>query len=508
MEKYLIAHDLGTSVNKASLITTEGIILRTHSVGYPVHHKLPGWAEQDPNQWWDAFCECNSAILQGIDINEVAGISLTGQMMCCLPVASSGKVLYPAIIWADRRAEEESLYLSNSFGVERYYQTTGMRNSPNYTLPKIMWLKKHFPEVYNKTYKFISPKDYINYRLTGRFCTDPESAAYMHCLDWRTKQWSGSLLEIAEIDEEKMPEIMPSSTIIGFVSQSAAKESMLRAGLPVVMGIGDGGATTLGTAVLEPGEAYTSLGTSSWVCVITGKTNLDPQRSFSKLNYLGTTRDSGTMQAGGYSFEWMKNTLCEPELELARRNGDSVYTHIEQKMEQSAPGARGILFLPYLLGERSPFWDPKLKAAFLGIGAQASRIDLCRSVMEGVTMHLKLIFERIRDVNEPIEISSMKLVGGGAKNLLWRQIFADIYNMPIQITLQPEQAGTLGTAVLAGVGLGIYSDISVIRQFQKTTEIIYPIPENVSLYSRLFEIFIDSQKVMTEINHRLTELEL
>ncbi|MDR3589863.1 MAG: FGGY-family carbohydrate kinase [Negativicutes bacterium] len=506
LKNYLIAHDLGTSGNKAVLVTADGKIVRSHSVSYPVDKTLPGHAEQNPRLWWDAFCQCNQALLEGLDSAEVAGVSLCSQMMCCLPVDRDGGILHPAIIWADHRACQEAEWLEVTVGRERYYQIVGMRASANYSLPKILWLKNHRPELYRNTYKILNPKDYINYLLTGRIATDPETAAYMHCFDWRAKDWSPDILAAAGVDVEKLPELMETGSVLGAVTSAAAQVCSLAAGTTVVMGIGDGGAATLGTATIEPGEAYTSLGSSSWVCVVTGSKKLDPDRSISKLNFLNTQRDSGTMQAGGYSYSWLRDTLCWQERQQAKLGGEKDYVLIDRLAEQASPGAGGVLFLPYLFGERSPYWDTKLRGAFLGITARTERSDLCRSVLEGVSMHLGLILDRIRQVNSLGDLRCMKLVGGGANSPLWRQIFADVYGLPVTTTDQSDQAGALGVAAVAGVAVGMYPDLHVVKQFQQVTSITEPDPKKQLYYRQLSELFSDAHVALKDLNHRLTDL--
>jgi xylulokinase len=506
LQKYIIAHDLGTSGDKAILLNTDGEILHTHSSGYTVHHQAAGWAEQNPRDWWKTFCLCNRAVLEGISTEDIAGICITGQMMCCLPLSITGTVLHPAIIWADTRATEESRQLEERVGADLFYRITGMRASANYTLPKIMWLKKHRSEVYAETYKFLSPKDYLNYRLTGVYAVDPENAANMHCFDRITMDWSELLLEASDIDRTKLPDLKPAGTVLGGIHKEAAGECGLRIDTPVIMGTGDGGAATLGSGVINPGDAYTSVGTSSWVCLISGRDCLDPLRSISKLNYLDTVRDSGTMQAGGFSYSWLRDTLCQQECEAASLSGEKEYILIDRLAEQSPPGAGEVLFQPYLLGERSPYWDPKLRASFLGITTKTTRAAICRSVMEGVTLHLKLILDKICQVNQIIAPKEMRLVGGGAQSPLWRHIFADVYGLPIVTSRYAGQAGTLGTAVLAGKALGVFSSLSLVKKFQQIAEVTEPDQGRVRYYQELIRIFEDAQTALIDINHRLSDL--
>lgn len=506
MGNLFLTHDIGTSCDKASLLDTEGNILRSNSEAYPIHFSGDGWAEQDPDHWWSAFCKNNRVLLEGIDPREILGVSASGQMMTCLPVDREGRVLHPAIIWADGRATAETAEILERIGLERFYGIVGMRPSANYSLPKFVWLKRNRPDIYRGTYKFLGPKDYINLRLSGLIATDPEEASYMHLLDMHARTWSDYLLETMGLDREKLPDILPCGTVLGEVTAKAAEACGLLAGTPVILTTGDGDTATLGAGVVEIGDAYTSIGTSSWVSILTGKDVMDPTCSIAKVDCFGTWRDSGTMQAGGYSYSWLKDTLCLPETEQAQREGTSAYRLIDELAASVPTGSGGTLFLPHLMGERTPYWDPKLRGAFLGLGARTTRAHLCRSVLEGVAMHLGLILRRIREVNQPLGIRSMCLVGGGSGSPLWRQIFADVYNLPVTKTRLAHETGTLGNAVLIGMALGIYKDIRIAKEFQKVESVTEPIPENVRRYQQLQPVFEQALQNLVQTNHDLTAL--
>ncbi len=508
MAGYLIAHDLGTSANKAALLDLDGHILKTHTVDYPMAHPHAGWAEQDPSLWWQAFCRCNRAVLEGIDPAEVAGIAVTGQMMCCLALDAKGAPLYPGMLWADTRARDEAEAIERAVGADAFYNIVGMRAAANYALPKMMWLKRHQPAVYAATKLFLTPKDYINFRLTGRFATDPENAAYLHAYDLHTGRWSDTLTGAAGIDAGKLPEILPADSLLGGVTAAAAAETGLAAGTPVAVGMGDGGTTTLGTGTIEPGEGYISLGTSSWVCVVTGSGNMDPDRSISKLKYLSTLRDSGTMQAGGFSYSWLRDTLFSNEALSAEKAGGNVYAVIDELAAASPPGARGVLYLPYLLGERAPLWDTRIKGAFLGLSGATNRADLARGVLEGVAYHMNSIFQTILQVNglRPADIKRLRLVGGGAKSPLWQQIFADLFEVPISTAEHSGQAGVLGTAILAGVALGLYPDCGKVRDFLSDRTRVEPDAERSAFYRRGFAVFTGAERALRETNYRLGAL--
>ena len=503
---YLLAQDIGTSAAKATLFSAEGQLLRTCSTAYTVDEPHPGWAQQDAMDWWLAFCENNRIILEGIDVSQLAAVSVSGQMMGCLPVAQTGEPLGPALIWADGRALEEAEQIRQTVGHRRFFSITGMSISENYSLPKILWIRKHFPEIYEKTYCFLQSKDFITQKLTGEFVTESSDAQYYHAYDIIRNCWSQELLDVFCLDGNKFPRLVKAGTPVGTVRQEIAEECHLPAGTPVVEGLGDGRAALIGTGVLSIGDAYISLGTSSWISLISTSAELDPDRGEDKIVFIepGVYVCGGTMNAGGYSFDWMRRTLCQPEERAAREAGTSVYEQIDLLTAGSGPGAGGVMFLPYLLGERDPYLDPNVRGAFLGLSSRSTRADMCRSVMEGVAMHLNLFKQQLEQTEQ---IHSMRIVGGGAKNPVWRQIFADIFNMPILETNVSDEAGSLGTAVMAGIGVGLYRDVSVVHRFQKVLSITYPNPENRKLYDEMQNVFNGAYAAVRDISHALTHIQ-
>ncbi|HEX3027339.1 MAG TPA: FGGY-family carbohydrate kinase [Clostridia bacterium] len=505
MASYLLSHDIGTSASKATLFHYNGEISKSSTIAYEAEYSNGTWAEQDPRQWWDAFCQNNQTILEGIDPAEVAAVSISGQMMGCLPVDQDCKPLYSSIIWADGRSVQQAEELLKTIGNEEFFPITGMTISPNYGIEKAMWVKKHMPGIFGKTYKFLQSKDYITCRLCGEFVTEASDAQYMHCYDIKTGDWSGRVLRAAGIDRDKLPGLVKSGTLLGKVMPSIAQECGLSPCTAVVEGIGDGRASLLGTGVIELGDAYISLGTSSWVGMIVKAREpvYQPASHQAVVPFLNPDYivDGGTMQAGGLSLNWLKKELCRYEQSLSEKGGAGVYQLIDSEVLKSSAGSNGVIFLPYLMGERDPWWNTEAKAAFLGLKAESSRADLYRSVLEGVAMNLAAILRMSGNLEE---IKSMRITGGGAKSRVWRQIFADVLDMPIIKTNIGDEAGSLGTAVLAGIGIGLYRDYSVIQSFHKIEEITYPIPSNVSVYQKMQPVFEDSYRALTGINHRLS----
>ena len=503
---YLLAQDIGTSSAKAALFTSDGVLVRSCSTFYEVQRPAPNWAQQNAEVWWDAFCENNHKLLDGLDISCLAAISVSGQMMGCLPIDTTGSPLYPSIIWEDGRALEQAKKIEKIYGEDAFYLITGMHISENYALPKIMWLKETQPDIYRRTACFLQSKDYIVYRMTGKMVTEATDAQYYHCFDILKNQWSADLLNAVEIGIDKFPKLVKSGTIVGHVQPSIARECGLPSGLPVVEGLGDGRAALVGTGVLSIGDAYISLGTSSWMSFITSSEDLDPHSGDEKIVFLqpGVFVGGGTMNAGGYSLQWMKERLCEPEAIRSSKCGTSVYDEISSLVNTCAPGSGGVIFLPYLLGEREPYFDSRMRGAFLGLSASTTRAQMCRSVMEGVAMHLNL-FKRLAEKNDTLH--TMRIVGGGAKNAVWRQIIADIFEMPILETNISDEAGSVGVAVMAGMGIGLYHDIQAVNQFQKIVSITQPREEFFPIYRKLQLLFESSYDVLKETSHALADLQ-
>ena len=505
MAKYLLSHDIGTSADKATLFTFDGTILRSRLESYPVHYFNANWAEQDAEDWWKAFCKNNRAILEGLDPAEVAAISLSGQMMGCLPLDRDCKPIRPSIIWTDGRATKEAAALEEKVRLQSFYNIVGIRPSANFTIEKVMWLMEHEPGTYEKTYKFMQSKDFIGARLTGSFVTDPSDAGYTHAYDMYGRCWSEVIFKAAGADVEKFPDIVEPGTLIGKVRASVAEEAGLAPGTPVAEGVGDGRASMIGIGVLRPGDAYTSLGTSSWVSRITDAPGMDPRCRIQKGAFTpGTYSDGGTMQAGGLSVNWMKSQLCLYEQELAKTGGGSAYDYINKEIESCPAGAGGVIFLPYLMGERAPLWDNGAKGAFLGLRGESTRAEMLRAVREGVSMNLTIILKIMQGIKD--DMTSMRIVGGGSKSAVWRQILADCFNMPIVKTNISDEAGSLGTAVLAGICVGVYQDLGAVHAFHKVESVTEPIKENVARYRQLQPIFEDAYYALREINHRLGEL--
>ncbi|MEG0984850.1 MAG: FGGY-family carbohydrate kinase [Clostridia bacterium] len=464
--QYILAHDLGTSGNKATLFGEDGRLVASTVFSYGTHYFNGTWAEQDPEDWWRAVCETSKALLAstGIAPQAVAAVSFSGQMMGCLCVDRAGTPLRPSIIWADQRAQAQTAALGAHIPLKDYYHAVGHRNSASYGLQKLMWVRDNQPEIYKKTWKALNAKDFIVFRLTGKMLTEPSDASGNACVNLRTFDWSQEILSCAGIGLDKFPEIVPSTHVAGGVTEEAARATGLVAGTPVVMGGGDGCCANVGAGSVRPGAAFSYVGSSSWIATTSAAPVFDEEMRTVTWAHLvpGLYAPNGTMQSAGGAYNWLKSQICLKETADAAARGISAYDLINAEVAQSPVGANGVVFLPYLLGERSPRWNSEATAAFLGLKMENERKDLLRSVLEGVTMNLAIILDVLRAHGA---ITELLVIGGGAKGAVWRQIMADVYGAKIKVPKLLEEATSMGAAVTGGVGVGLFKDFDAIDQF-------------------------------------------
>lgn len=488
--KYILAHDIGTSGNKATLFNEEGKMVSSEVFSYDCHYFNDNWAEQDPEDWWKAICvTCKNLIAKsGIDAADIAVVSFSGQMMGCLCVDKNGNPLRPSIIWADQRATKQADYLSSQISPWDFYCIAGHRNSASYGLQKLMWIKDNEPEIYSKTYKTLNAKDFIVMRLTGEYLTEPSDATSNACIDLNTLNWSEKIVSASGIDGDKLPDIVPSTTVAGEVTKWAGERTGLKPGTPVVMGGGDGLCSNVGAGSISPGRTFSCIGSSAWVATTSEKPLFDEEmRTFTWAHIVpGLYSPTGTMQTGGSSYSWLKQQVAKYETAAAKERGISSYDLINAEAAKSQVGANGLIFLPYLIGERAPRWNPDATAAWIGLKMETQRSDLFRSVLEGVTMNLNIILEVFR---KHIPIDEMLIVGGGAKGELWCKIMADVFNVRINVPNILEEATSMGAAVTGGVGVGVFKDFNIIDSMIEINRTVIPDPAAAKAYDKIKKVF-------------------
>ncbi|MDO4630104.1 MAG: xylulokinase [Planctomycetia bacterium] len=493
---YLLAHDLGTSGNKATLYSTDGKLVASRTWSYDLFISHGNWAEQSAHDWWRAVCETTKELVSTVNPGEIVVVSFSGQMMGCLCVDKDSEPLANSLIWADLRSVEEEKFLRTKISEEEFYRITGHRMSPAYGGFKFMWMKKHFPEIYARTYKTLNAKDYILLKLTGKYVTDYSDASSICLMDLNTMDWSDTILDLAGLDRAKMPELHRSTDVIGKVTREAASETGLLEGTPVVCGGGDGACAAVGSACIREGVANCCLGTSSWISISSPTPIYDPKMTTFNFAHIvpGYVMPTGTMQCGGGSLDWAVKTLCKDADDV------TIYAAIQEEVLASPPGAKGLIFLPYLIGERSPRWDTNAKGAFIGLTLEHTRGDMIRAVMEGVAMNLDLV---LKVFTARTAINQLTAIGGGARNDVWLQIFADVFGVPMMKPNHLESATSMGAAITGGVGVGAFENFDAIDRFLQPEKVFHP-SDNREVYDGRKALFDECYYQLKETFTRLS----
>lgn len=458
---YILAHDLGTSGTKANLFDETGALVAGHFESYPVDYPQPRWAEQNPNDWWRALCDSTRALLVQVPTarEQIAAVSLSGQMMGVVAVDSNARPLRPAIIWADQRATEQAQFIADTIGADSIYARSGHRVSAAYTAAKMLWLKQHQPQVYSAASTFLCAKDYAVLKLTGVAATDFSDASGTNVFDLSERAWRVDWLESLELDAARFPGIVASTTVVGEVTRAASAETGLRVGTPVVIGGGDGSCAAAGAGVIDAGECYGNIGTSAWLSFSADAPLFDPQQRTMTFHHVHPARYTpiGVMQAAGGAREW-----------LFRQIGDVS----EEEIARVPAGSQGLVFLPYLIGERSPWWNPHARGAFIGLATSHGRAEMARAVLEGVSFNLRLILEALE--SQGTTIPTIRFIGGAARSEVWTQMLADILNKPIDLLDLNTEASAWGAAVVGGIGVGLYQDWNIAGKHARITRTLFP----------------------------------
>jgi xylulokinase len=488
----VLAYDLGTTGNKATLFNLKGQILASAFHEYQTIYPRPGWAEQRPEDWWRSVIATTREVLasSGLEPSGIIGIGISGHMMGCLPVSDTGEPLSNSIIHSDSRSASQCDQIAKSLGEESVYEITGQRLDPHYPLTKAMWVRQQAPEVFAKTRFLLQCKDYVVFLLTGSLgTTDFSDATLTAFFDISRLDWSEDMVEASEIERRLLPEILPSGTIVGHVSARAAAETGLCEGIPVVAGGGDGACATLGAGVAAPGDGYNYVGGTSWVATLLEKADLDPQRRLFSMGAVefGQFCSIGTMQSAGSSLKWLADEVCREEQQIADREGIHKFDVMDRMARESVAGAHKLFFLPYMMGERAPIWDPAARGTFLGLTLSHSRSDLIRAVLEGVAYALRSILDVMAERN--IDVGNLRLIGGGAKSRLWLEIMASVYDRELQIPEHPGEATSLGAALVAGVGVGVYADYRQAGERIKLKTKVQPVADWARDYHDLYAYY-------------------
>ncbi len=475
--------DVSTTGAKALLIDEQGAVLGTGTSEYPLSTPRPLWSEQDPEDWWagtvssirEALAEAN---LRG---DQVTAIGLTGQMHGLVLLDDSGNVLRPAILWNDQRTAKQCDEITDRVGFDRLLALAGNPALTGFTAPKVLWVREHEPDLYAKAAQILLPKDYVRYRLTGRYATDKAGAAGTLLFDLKERNWSPEILEALEIPAEWLPETYEGPEVTGTVHQSAAEATGLTAGLPVVGGGGDQAAQAVGVGAVRSGIIALTLGTSGVVFGPVDEPMIEPQgRLHAFCHAVPPATGSGwhlmgVMLSAAGSLRWYRDTLA---------SGTS-YDELTAMAADVPTGAEGLFFLPYLTGERTPHPDPLARAAFVGLTLRHTLGHMTRAVLEGVGFGLRDNMELIQQVGLG-QVAQVRISGGGSRSALWRQILSDILGSSLA-RVNVTEGASYGAAILAGVGAGAWS--TVVEACEETVQVVdvtEPRPAQEALYDRLY----------------------
>lgn len=457
MEPLLLGLDIGTSSCKAALFHTDGTVAASETAAYHTLYPRPGWAEQNPQQWWEALCGALRKLMErsGTDPARIAGIGATGQSWSAIPVSKDGAVLCGTPIWMDTRAAAECEALRQRIGEQAIFDCSGNPLQPSYTLPKILWYKKHLPEVYENADKILQSNSFITYRLTGEMTQDLSQGYGLQCFDIRKGQWNTALCREMGIRESLLPDVVPCHRIIGTVTKEAALQTGLLPGIPVVAGGLDAACGTLGAGVIRDGETQEQGGQAGGMSICMERCHADPRLILSHHVVPGRWLLQGGTVGGGGVMRWFETELGEAERQTAAGNGGSSLKEIDRLAQRVPPGSEGLVFLPYMAGERSPIWNPAAKGVYYGLDFSKTRGHMARAAMEGVAYSLRHNLAAAREAGA--KVNRLRAMGGAAGSRLWTQIKSDVTGLPIDVPVSGT-ATTLGAAILAGVAAGVYRD--------------------------------------------------
>ncbi len=480
---YLLGLDIGTSGVKALLISVEGKVVGSTTYSYPLSTPQSGWAEQNPEDWWGATRKAIREVLEEKKVKkgELKGISLSGQMHSSVFLDKNREVIRPAILWSDSRTSKQCAEIhERAGGLEGLIELVSNQAFEGFTAPKVLWLRENEPENYKKLRHLLLPKDYIRYKLTGEIKTEASDAAGTILLDVEKKEWSQSLLDKLGIDSNILPEILDSIDIAGEISGKAAQQTGIEKGIPVIAGGADNACGAVGSGIVKEGRVMASVGTSGVILAQTNSPTADKKGRIHLFNH--ARPDSwymmGVVLSAGMCYSWLQEKLYAEALD---------YTELDRKASEIEVGSEGLLFLPYLYGERTPHADGDARGVFFGISGQHEQAHFARSVMEGVGFAMRDSLELIKD--KGIEIDEIRAIGGGAKSQVWRSILADIFGEEISL-LNIEEGPAFGAALIAGVGVGVYQSFTeAAGDFIKVRNTVTPDYEAHKKYNDFYELY-------------------
>jgi xylulokinase len=504
MKSKILAYDLGTGGVKAAIYSEKGELAAECFVSYDTDYRQSGFHEQNPLDWWDAIVSSTKTLLNKSpdSSKDIVCIAVCGHSLGVIPIGKNGGLLSENVpIWSDSRAGPQAEKFFQHIREDEWYMTTGNGFPPPlYSIFKLMWFKEHLPDMFANTAKFIGTKDYINYRLSGRLCTDHSYASGSGAYDLKSWKYKTEYMENAGIAEEKMPEILDSTEIIAEILPEAARTLGLSRSVKIACGGVDNACMALGAGCIADGMAYTSLGSSAWVAVSSHTPILDSENKPYVFTHCipGMYVSSAAIFAAGSSFRWLRDTICRDLL-----TEKEAYSVMDRLASESVIGANKLIFNPSLAGGSSLDRSPNTKGGFFGLQLGHMQKDLIRAVMEGICLNLKIgldVMDRYTALAD-----DMLIVGGGSKSPFWRRLFADIYNKDILETNIGQDAGSLGAAALAAVGIGLWKDFRVVPDLHHVKSRTNPSKENHKKYAIILSLFKKIADIQSDIGDMIEE---
>ncbi len=503
---YLMGIDVGTTGTRAVIVRPDGHVVGAATGSHkPMLMERPGWAEQDPEDWWQAAVTATTGALgaAGLIGSDIDAVGLSGQMHGVVLLDKARAVLRPSLIWCDQRSQPQCDWITSQVGSERLIQLVSNPALTGFSAPKLLWIRDNEPATFERAAQFLLPKDFVRFRLTGEFATDVSDASGTLLFDVAHRQWSREILEALRIDEGLLPHAHESPEITGKITREAALLTGLAAGTPVVGGAGDQAASAVGNGIVLPGLTSATLGTSGVIFAYTEVPRLDPLGRIHTFCHAvpGKWHVMGVTQGAGLSLRWFRDFFGGIEAWYARQVDVDPYELLIKEAERMPPGSGGLLFLPYLMGERTPHLDPQARGMWFGLTAGHTRGQMIRSILEGVAFSLRDSIEIFKELEIPIE--EIRLSGGGSRNFTWREIQADIYAKEV-VTLRTSEGSAFGAALLAGVGAKTYSSVQeAARQAVQVREGMSPRPANVAIYNQLYRVYRNLYPAVKDLSHEL-----
>ena len=491
VESLLVGIDAGTSSVKAVLLDLHGNVCAVGQADYPLHHLRPAWVEQNPEDWWQATCKAVREMLAKVPHGpeRVLGLAVSSQAPALLALDSSGRPLRPAMIWMDRRAEAETAQLIELLGAEEIYRITGNRPDAFYVAARLLWLRNHEPEILKRTWKFVQVNGYINYRLSGCLTMDPAHAVLLQLRDYRTGEWWEAICSACGVDPEQFPEVMEAHRAQGEVTTEAAQATGLRRGTPVMAGVVDSAAAALEAGVTEPGIAVEMTGTSTVVIIPNDRGVTEPALIAMPHALPGIDLLLGAMVSSGGCLRWFRDQFGQPDDPAAQESGPDAYDLLTGQAAGIEPGSGGVIFLPYMMGERSPLWHTNARGVLFGLSLATPKAALVRAILEGAAFALRHNLEVAALAGA--EVREMRSVGGCSRSDLWNQIKADVLGMPLQLP-RAGVGSPFGSAILAGMGTGAFpvvqKSLSEMVHLDRRFEPSYA---NHEKYTQIYRVYRD-----------------